>query len=73
MKTDAEIFVDNIMRIKPEEASLSKVQDKAGYNRHHLYNLKIRNWNITVEHIRCYAKALKVDPLKLLEGMFDEN
>jgi len=70
-RTDAEIFVNNIMRIKPEETSLSKVQEEAGYNRHHLYNLKIRNWNITVEHIRCYAKSLKVDPLKLLEGMFE--
>ena len=46
---------------------------EAGYSEKYVSQMAYRGSTISIEHVRNYAKALGVDPLKLLEGMFDEN
>lgn len=69
--TDAEIFRKNVLIHKPSKMMMIEMETKAGYGKDHLSHMVKRNWNVTVEHIKCYAKAVGVAPEKLLEGMFD--
>ena len=72
-RPDAEIFRENVLRYKPKNMGIGKIESRAGYTQSHLFMLMYQNSNVTVEHARNYAKALGVPPLALLEGMFDEN
>jgi len=72
-RPDAEIFRENVLRCKPKKMRLQELEESVGYVRGHLYRNARNNCNVTIDHIRNYSEALGVDPLKLLEGMFDEN
>ena len=72
-RPDAEIFRENVLRYKSEKMKLWELEGKAGYAKGHLCSNVWKNCNVTAEHARNYAKALGVNPLKLLEGMFDED
>lgn len=74
MKTDAEIFKRNVKRIcKRKGMKMGCVDLEAGYNEKHISEMAYKGCSITTEHIRAYAKVLGVKPVKLLEGMFDEE
>ena len=73
-KSDSEIFRENVKTICIlHGVTMGDISKKAGYTRTHLSVLAYRSNTISIDHIRNYAKVLGVDPLKLLEGMFDEN
>ena len=72
--TDAEIFRENVKRIcKEKHLKMGYIDLEAGYSEKYVSQMAYRGSTISIEHVRNYAKALGVDPLKLLEGMFDEN
>ena len=71
--TDAEIFRKNVLIHKPSKMLMIEMETRAGYNKDHLSHMVKRNWNVTIEHVKCYAKAVGVKPSVLLEGMFDEK
>ena len=71
-RPDAEIFRENVKRCKPKKMKMQELEEKAGYVKGHLSRNVWKNYNVTVEHIRCYAKAIGVAPEKLLVGMFDK-
>ena len=74
MKTDAEIFRDNVKRIcKQKHMKMGCVDLEAGYNEKHISEMAYKGCSITTEHIRAYARVLGVKPWKLTEGMFDEE
>ena len=71
---DAEIFKRNVKRIcKQKHMKMGCVDIEAGYNEKHVSEMAYKGSSITTEHIRAYAKVLGVKPVKLLEGMFDEE
>ena len=74
MKTDAEIFRDNVKRIcKEKHLKMGYVDLEAGYGEKHISEMAYKRCSITTEHIRAYARVLGVKPWKLTEGMFDEE
>ena len=72
-RPDAEIFRENVKRCKPKKMKMQELEEKAGYVKGHLSRNVWKNCNVTVEHVRNYSRALGANPLKLLEGMFDED
>lgn len=74
MRTDAEIFRDNVKTICIlHGVTMGDISEESGYTRTHLSVLAYRSNTVSIDHIRNYAKTLGVPPLALLEGMFDEN
>ena len=51
--------------------TLAEVMEKAGYNVNHLHHLACKHLPPTEEAVRCYAKALGVEPERLKEGFDD--
>ena len=74
MKTDAEIFRDNVKRIcKQKHMKMGCVDLEAGYSEKYVSQLAYKKSAVTTDHIRSYARALGVKPGRLMEGMFDEE
>ena len=74
MKTDAEIFRDNVKRIcKEKHLKMGYIDLEAGYSEKYASQMAYKGNSITTEHIRAYARVLGVKPWKLTEGMFDEE
>ena len=74
MKTDAEIFRDNVKRIcKEKHLKMGYIDLEAGYSEKYVSQMAYKGSSITVEHIRNYARVLGVKPGRLIEGMFDEE
>ena len=74
MKTDAEIFRENVKRIcKEKHLKMGHVDLEAGYSEKYVSQMAYKGNGVTTEHIRAYAKVLGVKPWKLTEGMFDEE
>ena len=72
--TDAEIFKRNVKRIcKLKHMKMGCVDLEAGYGEKHVSEMAYKGSSITTEHIRAYARALGVKPVKLLAGMFDKE
>ena len=68
----AEIFKRNIRVLCEEQSiSLAEVMRRAGYNENHLHHLVGKHVEPSDEAIRCYAKALGVEPERLTEGFYD--
>ena len=71
MKTDAEIFRDNVKAICIlHGVTMGDISEETGYTRTHLSVLAYRSNTVSIGHIRNYAKALGVKPERLMEGMF---
>ena len=69
---DAQIFRQNIRTLCEEHGiTLAEVMEKAGYNVNHLHHLACKHLPPTEEAVRCYAKALGVEPERLKEGFGD--
>ena len=69
----SEIFKHNIRTLCEEQGiTLAEVMEKAGYNVNHLHHLACKHLPPTEEAVRCYAKALGVEPERLKEG-FDDH
>ena len=69
--TDSEIFWRNIKRIcKAKKLKLRRMDVKAGYSAQYAYKLAYKHCAVSVEHIRQYARALEVEPMRLMKGMF---
>lgn len=69
--TDSEIFYWNLKKIcKEKKLNIRSVDVKAGYSAKHTYQLAYKKCSVSVEHIRQYAKALEVEPMRLMKGMF---
>ena len=69
--TDSEIFYWNVKRIcKEKKMKIGRVDVKAGYSVKYAYQLAYKHCAVSVEHIRQYAKALEVEPMRLMKGMF---
>lgn len=72
-ENNAEIFKHNIQILCEENGiTLTEVMEKAGYNKNHLHHLSCKHISPSKENIRCYAKALNVEPERLMEGMADD-
>lgn len=68
----AQIFRQNIRTLCEEQGiTLAEVMEKAGYNVNHLHHLACKHLPPTEEAVRCYAKALGVEPERLKEGFDD--
>ena len=71
MKTDAEIFRDNVKAICIlHGVTMGDISEETGYTRTHLSVLAYRSNTVSIDHIRNYAKALGVKPERLMEGIF---
>lgn len=71
---NAEIFKHNIQILCEENGiTLTEIMEKAGYNINHLHHLSCKHIPPTDEAIRCYARALGVEPERLMEGMADDH
>ena len=69
--TDSEIFYRNVKRIcKQKRLKMRRMDVKAGYSEKYAYQLYYKHCAVSVEHIRQYARALEVEPTRLMEGMF---
>lgn len=69
-ENNAEIFKHNIQILCEENGiTLTEIMEKAGYNINHLHHLSCKHISPTDEAIRCYARALGVEPERLMEGM----
>ena len=72
-ENNAEIFKHNIQILCEENGiTLTEIMEKAGYNKNHLHHLSCKHISPSEENIRCYAKALNVEPERLMEGMADD-
>lgn len=58
-----------LRKYMPDGMTIRSLEETAGYTRRHLDNLVYHDWNVTVEHVRNYAGALGIEPIKLLEGI----
>ncbi len=69
---DAQIFRRNIRALCDEQGiTLAEVMRRAGYGENHLHHLTCKHVEPSDEAIRCYAKALGVEPERLTEGFYD--
>lgn len=69
---DAQIFRRNVRALCDEQGiTLIEVSDRAGYNANYLHHLVSKRFPPTGEAIRCYARALGVEPERLTEGFYD--
>ena len=69
---DAEIFRRNVKRIcKEKHLKMGYVDLEAGYSTKYISQMAYKGIAISVEHVRNYAKALGVEPWRLMEGMFE--
>jgi len=72
MKTDAEIFRDNVKRIcKEKHLKMGYIDLEAGYSEKYVSQMAYKGSTISIEHVRNYAKALGVKPERLMEGFYD--
>ena len=70
---NAQIFRRNIRALCDEQSTtLTEVSERAGYNANYLHHLVSKHYPPTDEAIRCYARALGVNPERLTEG-FNDN
>jgi len=68
---DAEIFKNNVKNICEKRGlRMTKVDTLAGYHKGNCTAMAVRGASVSTLHIKQYAKALKVDPAKLMEGIF---
>ena len=73
MRSDSEIFRDNVKRICEETNQRStKVDEMAGYHKGNTHEMALRGAGVTTMHIKRYAKALGVKTSVLMEGIFDD-
>ena len=69
---DAEIFKQNVKRIcKEKHLKMGYVDLEAGYSTKYISQMAYKGSAISIEHVRNYAKALGVEPWRLMEGMFE--
>ena len=69
---NAEVFKQNIRMLCEEQGiTLIEATNRAGYNENYLHYLTCRHVEPSDEAIRCYARALGVEPERLKEGFDD--
>ena len=73
MRSDSEIFRDNVKRIcKETNQRTTKVDALAGYYKGNANAMAQRNAGVTTLHVKRYAKALGVKTDVLMEGIFND-
>ena len=73
MRSDSEIFRDNVKRIcKETNQRTTKIDKLAGYYPGNANAMALRGAGVTTLHIKRYAKALGVKTSVLMEGIFDD-